>query len=251
MARQRMPVGTYGLINYTKTGGVWKARARFHDLDGVLRLYGKSGRTKTEARNNHTAFFTEPGGGCRDDLVQPTTTVAQLVEIWLEAEATSDDAPRPETLAKYAANLANVLDPGKNAQPLGAYQIRRVRPAIVTAALDRLPSTDMKRKARGNLIRAFDLAVYHEAIPDNPAEKTPRIAKVKNPVQTIQIDDIEVIREKVREWSVGGNRPGPKNHDMPDLVDLLLATGLRIGGQPSNGAPTGAFPLAHKLIVED
>jgi len=229
MARQRMPVGTYGQISCTKTGGSWKARARFHDLDGVLRLYSKSGRTKTEARNNLTSFFHEHAGSFGDDLVQPTTTVAQLVNIWLEEEAKSDDAPRQETLAKYATNLSNVLDPEKNAHPLGAYEIRRVRPAIVTAALDRLPSTDMKRKARGNLKRAFDLAVYHEAIPDNPAEKTPPIAKVKSPVQTIQIDDIEVIRDKVREWSVGANRPGPKNRDMPDLVDLLLATGLRIG----------------------
>jgi integrase len=229
MARQRMPVGTYGLINYTKTGGVWKARARFHDLDGVLRIYSKSGRTKTQARNNLTSFFNEHAGSIGDDLVKPTTTVAQLVEVWLEAEAKSDDAPRPETLAKYATNLANVLDPKKNTRPLGAYEIRRVRPAIITAALDCLPSTDMKRKARGSLIRAFDLAVYHEAIPDNPAAKTATIAKVKNPVQTIHIDDIEVIREKVREWAVGANRPGPKNHDMPDLVDLLLATGLRIG----------------------
>lgn len=229
MARQRMPVGTYGQISYTKTGGSWKARARFHDLDGVLRLYSKSGRTKTEARNNLTSFFHEHAGSFGDDLVQPTTTVAQLVKIWLEEEAKADDAARPETVAKYATNLANVLDPEKNPRPLGAYEIRRVRPAIVTAALDRLPSTDMKRKARANLKRAFDLAVYHEAIPDNPAEKTPPIAKVKSPVQTIQIDDIEVIRDKVREWSVGANRPGPKNHDMPDLVDLLLATGLRIG----------------------
>lgn len=229
MARQRMPVGTYGQISYTKTGGRWKARARFHDLDGVLRLYSKSGRTKTEARNNLTSFFHEHAGSFGDDLVQPTTTVVQLVKIWLEQEAKSDDAPRPETLAKYATNLANVLDPEKSAQPLGAYEIRRVRPAIVTAALDRLPSTDMKRKARSSLKRAFDLAVYHEAIPDNPAAKTPPITKVKSPVRTIQIDDIEVIRDKVREWSIGANRPGPKNHDMPDLVDLLLATGLRIG----------------------
>jgi integrase len=223
------PSARTGRSTTRRPGGCWKARARFHDLDGVVRVYSKSGRTKTEARNNLTSFFHEHGGSFGDDLVQPTTTVAQLVEIWLEAEAKSDEAPRPETLAKYATNLANVLDPGKNAQPLGAYEIRRVRPAIVTAALDRLPSTDMKRKARGNLKRAFDLAVYHEAIPDNPAEKSPTIAKAKNPVQTIQIDDIEVIRDKVREWSVGANRPGPKNHDMPDLVDLLLATGLRIG----------------------
>jgi hypothetical protein len=100
-----------------------------------------------------------------------------------------------------------------------AGEIRRVRPAIVTGAVDRLPRTDLKRKARGNLKHAFDVAVYHEAIPGNPAEKTPAIAKLKRPVQTIHIDDIEVIREKVREWSVGANRPGPKNHDMPDLVD--------------------------------
>jgi len=229
MARQRMPVGTYGQINYQRTGGGWKARARFHDLDGVVREYSKSGRTKTAARNSLTSFFHEHSGGFGDDLIQPTITVAQLVEIWLEAEAKSDDAPGAETLAKYATNLANVLDAGKNPQPLGAYEIRRVRPAIVTSALGHLPSTDMKRKARGNLKRAFDLAVYHEAIPDNPAGKTPPIAKVKGPVQTIQIENIEVIRDQVREWSVGANRPGPKNHDMPDLVDLLLATGLRIG----------------------
>jgi integrase len=229
MAQQRMPVGTYGKINCTKTGNSWKARARFHDLDGVVRGYSKSGRTKTEARNNLTAFFTEHVGTFGDDRVRPTTTVLELIEIWLDAEARSDKAPNPDTLSKYRTNLANVLQPGKNQQPLGAYEIRQVRPATVTAALDCLPSSDMKRKARGNLVRAFDLAVYHEAIRDNPAAKTPTVAKTKKPIQSIHLDDIDPIREKVNEWSIGANRPGPKNHDMPDLVDLLLATGLRIG----------------------
>jgi hypothetical protein len=222
MAQQRMPVGTYGKINCTKTGNSWKARARFHDLDGVVRGYSKSGKTKTEARNNLTAFFTEHVGTFGDDRVRPTITVLELVEIWLEAEARSDNAPRPDTLAKHRTNLANVLQPGKNRQPLGAYEIRQVRPATVTAALDCLPSSDMKRKARGNLVRAFDLAVYHEAIRDNPAAKTPTVTKTKKPIQSIHIDDIDPIRGRVREWSIGANRPGPKNHDMPDLVDLLL-----------------------------
>lgn len=84
--------------------------------------------------------------------------------------------PSSETLERYRSHLRWVLEPEKTVHPLGADQLRHVRPVIIQAALDSAGvGADMRERIRSVLIRAFELATFHEAINGNPATSVPTI----------------------------------------------------------------------------
>jgi hypothetical protein len=175
MARDRLMVGTYGEIScfQLKTGS-WQARARYCDVDGVVRQYRKNGETKNKARANLKAFFVEHTGTFGDGALAPDDTVQDLLNLWFEKMQQAEGGPSAETLGYYRSHVRWVLDRGKTEQPLGAYQLRHVRPVIIQAALDSSGvSSDMRKRIRSVLVRAFNMAIFHEAINGNPATAVP------------------------------------------------------------------------------
>jgi hypothetical protein len=137
MARQRLMVGTYGEIScFQLKSGSWQARARYCDVDGVVRQYRKNGETKNKARANLKAFFVEHTGTFGDGAIAPDATVQELLDLWF-AKMEKAGSPTSATLAAYQYHLRWVLDRDKTQHPLGAaYQLRHVRPVIIQAALD-------------------------------------------------------------------------------------------------------------------
>ena len=240
MARQKLIVGTYGEINCKQLpSGAWQARARYCDVDGVVREYRKSGETKAKAKSNLKAFFTKHTGTFGDGLIQPDDTVAHLLDVWFEtAEKEADERPRElagrapnrETLAAYRYHLRWVLERDKNEFPIGAYEIRHMRPVIIQRALDNSGvSADMRKRIRNVLVRAFDLSVFHEAINGNPAASVPTVVVPRRKKKPIPEEDLAVVRAVIREWAMAERRQGPVSKDLPDIVELLIATGMRIG----------------------
>jgi integrase len=74
-----------------------------------------------------------------------------------------------------------------------------------------------------------DIVVRHDAIPVNPARGTSRVHRPKQETKALRVEDLVEIRAAVRRW-VNADRPGPKaTGDMADIIDLMLATGCRIG----------------------
>ena len=147
MARQRLMVGTYGEIScFRLKSGSWQARARYCDVDGVVRQYRKNGETKTKARANLKAFFVEHTGTFGDGALAPDDTVQDLLDLWFKKMEQADGGPRAETLGYYRSHVRWILDPDKTEHPLGAYQLRHVRPVIIQAALDSAGvSADMRK----------------------------------------------------------------------------------------------------------
>ncbi|MGN6252586.1 MAG: tyrosine-type recombinase/integrase [Marmoricola sp.] len=225
-----MVVGTYGDINCTqRANGTWLARARYCDVDGVVREYRKSGETKNKARANLKAFFVEHTGTFGDGAIAPDDTVQELLDLWF-AKMEKTGSPTPETLAAYKHHLRWVLDRDKTEHPLGAYQLRHVRPVIIQAALDSADiSADMRKKIRSVLVRAFNLAIFHEALNGNPASAVPSVPVPRVKKKSIPVEDLDAVRTAIREWANAERRNGPKSVDLPDIVDLLIATGMRIG----------------------
>jgi integrase len=142
----------------------------------------------------------------------------------------ADGGPRAETLGYYRSHVRWILDPDKTEHPLGAYQLRHVRPVIIQAALDSAGvSADMRKKIRSVLIRAFNLAVFHEAINGNPASAVPSVPVPRNKKKPVSVEDLDAVRAAIREWANAEKRNGPKSVDLPDIVEMLIATGMRIG----------------------
>ena len=96
MARQRLMVGTYGEIScFRLKSGSWQARARYCDVDGVVRQYRKNGETKTKARANLKAFFVEHTGTFGDGALTPDDTVQDLLDLWFKKMEQADVRPDP------------------------------------------------------------------------------------------------------------------------------------------------------------
>lgn len=231
MARQKLVVGTYGDINCTqRANGTWLARARYCDVDGVVREYRKNGETKTKAKNNLKAFFVEHTGTFGDGALAPDDTVQDLLDLWFDKMELTEGGPSSETLVYYRSHVRWVLDRDKTEHPLGAYQLRHVRPVIIQAALDSSGvSADMRKRIRSVLIRAFNMAIFHEALNGNPATAVPSVPVPRNKKKPVPVKDLDAVRAAIREWANAEKRNGPKSVDLPDIVDMLIATGMRIG----------------------
>lgn len=231
MARERLVVGTYGEISaFRLKSGSWQARARYCDVDGVVRQYRKNGETKNKARANLKAFFVEHTGTFGDGALAPDDTVQDLLDLWFRKMEESDGGPSSETLRYYRYHVRWVLEPDKTEQPLGAYQLRHVRPVIIQAALDSSGvSADLRKRIRSVLIRAFNMAIFHEAINGNPASAVPSVPVPRNKKKPVAVKDLEAVRAAIREWANAEKRNGPKSVDLPDIVEMLIATGMRIG----------------------
>jgi integrase len=57
-----------------------------------------------------------------------------------------------------------------------------------------------------------------------PSVPVPREKKKPVPAK-----DLDVVRAAIREWANAEKRNGPRSVDLPDLVEMLVATGMRIG----------------------
>src|SRR3546814_20838488 len=98
MAIERLLGGTYGDIScFQLKNGSWQARARYCDVDGVVRQYRKNGETKTKAKNNLEAFFVEHTGTFGNGEHAPDDTVQDLLALWLDQKTLTDGEPTSET----------------------------------------------------------------------------------------------------------------------------------------------------------
>ncbi len=88
---------------------------------------------------------------------------------------------------------------------------------------------NMRKKIRSVLIRAFNLAVFHEAINGDPASAVPSVPVPRNKKKPVSVEDLDAVRAAIREWANAEKRNGPKSVDLPDIVEMLIATGMRIG----------------------
>jgi integrase len=86
-----------------------------------------------------------------------------------------------------------------------------------------------ERKAKVVLGAMIDMAVRHDALPVNPVRQTSRVRRIKTETRSLTVKDLATVRAAVRAW-MAKDRPGSKpTSDMADIIDLMLATGARIG----------------------
>ena len=73
------------------------------------------------------------------------------------------------------------------------------------------------------------MAVRHDALAVNPAQQSSRIHRERSETRSPTLEDLSTVRDALRAWTAE-QRPGPKaSSDMADIIDLMLATGARIG----------------------
>ena len=233
--RPPLPIGTWGAVRVEATAtGRFRARARFRDFDGTTREIERTGTTKGAARNALTSALTERTAPAGDDITA-STRLAVVAEVW-RAENADDWAIN--TARRYGDVLADHVIPA-----LGNLTVRE---ATVTR-LDRFLKTitaevggPTAKLCRSVLSGVMGLAVRHGAAATNPVREVAGITVVHKEVRALTLDEVAVLRAATQAWQEGrpirptdepqkprrGRMPSP---DTLDIIDVLLATGARIG----------------------
>lgn len=223
MARPPLPIGTFGSITTREVRpGVYRARTRFRDFDGVTREIKGTGRSAAAAVRELKAKIADrsaPSG----DLIGSDMRISQVADIWLSLYR-AEQRSEATTANEYQRIIENVINPA-----IGNIRLREATAGRLERLIRSQGSHSRRKKTKTVLKMMFDAAVIDDAVPANPVSATSRLRGQKKDVQALSVEDLNAVRSAVDAWMTK-KRPGPKpNQDMPDIVDLLLATGCRIG----------------------
>ena len=226
MARPRLPLGTWGKITREPLKpGLWRARARFRSFDGKIRRYEARSSTGAKAENAliHKLMILAPGS---EELINPDMPLRELAKIWWSEFSDLDRAPN--TRQRYREVLDGYILPGT-----GGLTIREAN----VSALDRFLKT--VRKNNGNstakickslLSGMMSLATRHGAIGANPLREVARIPASAKEVRALTLQEAIELRKSISAWQQPTSKQNGQNEkDILDVVDIMLATGIRIG----------------------
>jgi integrase len=232
MGRTPLKVGSYGKVHYRRLDPhAWQARCRFRDDDGMTRQVSAKGKTKRDAHSALITKLIERGVNLLFvEGLEPNSRFADAATLWL---AQIEQTQSGTTHQSYRQWLH-----GRVLPDIGGLRLRELRVGYLDAYFTRLriqygykPNT--LRMIRKVIRGPMNLAVQHEAIAVNPIKNINPI--VGQPKQARALTPEE--RDRLRRWleDVSDN-PGERKaqetarrRDLPDVVQIMLGTGLRIG----------------------
>ncbi|QUC01184.1 site-specific integrase [Cellulosimicrobium cellulans] len=236
MGRPPLPVGTWGTVFVTALPrGGYRARTRFRDYDGVTRLVERTGRTKNAARSALTTYLTERSAPAGDDITADTR-LRVVAEVW-HAEVRARDLAAG-TVRRYREVLDDHVLPG-----VGGLLVREATVSRLDAFLKGVTTrvgAPTAKLCRTVLSGTLGLAVRHGAAAANPVRDVADITVTRPESRALTLEEVATLRAAALAWQEG--RPikptsgyveparGPRRaDDLLDIVDVLLATGARIG----------------------
>ncbi|QVT79272.1 Putative prophage phiRv2 integrase [Nocardioides aquaticus] len=149
--------------------------------------------------------------------------INQVALLWLTLYR-AEQRSEATTANEYERIVDNVINPA-----IGNIRLREATAGRLERLIKAQDSHSRRKKTKTVLKMMFDAAVIDDALPANPVTSTSRLRGQKKEVQALSVEDLNAVRSAVNTWMTK-KRPGPRpNRDMPDIVDLLLATGCRIG----------------------
>lgn len=217
--RPPLAIGTYGRIRTTQMRpGVWQARARFRERSGRTVSVTRTGPTKGRAEANLKAALAD-----RQDaagVVTSASTIRALAKQWLTAE-TLNCSPRTREHYEYALDRYILPE-------MGSLRVAEATTGACDRTIKKINAAHgpgAARSARSVLSGVLDLAKRHDAISTEPLRGVGRIHREqrKRDPRALTAEETTDLCDKLRAderavWL-----------DVPDLVDFMLFTGVRIG----------------------
>ena len=229
MGRPRTAIGTFGEFTYVPApNGRIKARVRFRDDDGQLRLVQATGVTRKSAERALKQKLTRRdrfSAGSRD--LSGDSTFGRLVEVWL-ADLDLTDKLAPSTRALYERNMRQLVMPAFESHTLREINVRKVDQFIKKLASTKSYST--AKQARTVLSLAFGLAVRYDALKENPVRGIARMHKPPSQTMALTLEQVDAIRDAARGWRRAPGTPGPPpDGQLEQIIEAMLGTSARIG----------------------
>lgn len=236
MSRPPLDLGTWGRIKRTDLGdGRWKASCRFRDLDGRTRQVKRFAETGAAAERALLAALRDRVAPS-DELITPDTTLAVLGESWFSAGCDEREWSS-NTKSAYRFALDSYVGPG-----VGGVRLREVTVPLVERLVKLVADRHgaaAGRRTHTVMSGMLGTAARLGALPTNPLRDVTRPRTRRDATRALSPDEVVELRRLVRAWVSGrddrpakdGKRRGgrPRDRSLPDLVDVMLATGCRIG----------------------
>jgi len=222
--RPPLRIGQHGKISREYLGcGVWVARCKYRDTDGVTRRVERRGPADDFDKHGKLAedLLIEALAERRPPATEeigPDTLVMTLVAQHLRR--LGEDGRSPATLATYTFAVEKLK------KFLGGVRVREASTARLDAALRSMRTAHgatMARQSKTVLLGGLQLAVMADAISSNPVRDVNTIRPKSRPQGAAALS-----AEQVRGLLTGVRGSDYcKQHDLADPITLLVATGLR------------------------
>jgi integrase len=220
VSRPPLPLGTWGKIRrYKLTASTWRATTNFRDYDGHTRQVERTGSTGAKAERRLLEALTNRARVGRLGEISADTRIADIAPVWLEGLRRLNRAEA--TMSAYEDSLrVHVL------KGVGALQVRELTVGVAERfliAVQEKAGPSAAKHAKTVLSGIMALAARHEAIAHNPLKEVSAIATPRKEARSMTLDEVRTLRAGIRADAKAVDR------DLPDLVDFMLGTGLRIG----------------------
>lgn len=205
--------------------------ARFRDFDGVTRKV--EARARASSKNDRgsraeralISALKERSTPEGEDIT-PETRLNKLADIWWVEFM--DQGRAINTQRRYREVKDAYVCPG-----LGGLTIREA----TVSRLDRfLKATTAKhgsataKLAKTVLSAMLGLAARHGAISSNPLRDVAKVRMSRKEVRALTVEEASALRSGLKQWQMDSHPRGRKRpDDLLDVVDVMLATGARIG----------------------
>jgi integrase len=218
-------IGQHGKISRTYIGdGVWEAKCRYRDSDGVTRRVKRRsppgdldryGKFAEDLLVESLAYRRSPS-----DEIGPDTPVMTLVEAHLHRLAEDGRSPATQDTYKLVAR--------KLRAKLGGVRIVEANPARIDAVLRAMTNAHgpgVARQAKTILSGALQLAVMANLLSANPVRDVAMI-KSKRPPKGAPVLTAEQLGDLLVALRASDYC---RAYDLADPFTVLIATGLRRG----------------------
>jgi len=214
-----MALGAHGHIDFHDDPGSGRvrARARFRDFDGTCRPVTRWGATRAEAEARLLEALTDQAAFPAGDWTRGAR-VAVAIGLWRADLEASALAPATRQLYEAAARL--YVQPA-----LGQVRLGELTPAVIDRALTLVKvnkGTQPARAARRALSSLCADAVRH-AIGHNPVRDSRPIPCEHRQARALTPAEAADLQTRLAA------DPRATRLDLPDLVQFMLGTGVRIG----------------------
>lgn len=223
--RPQLRIGTHGKIQRIyQGGGVWMARCRYRDADGVTRLVQKLGPADEYDQHGKLAedalisALAERQRVVSHGDIGPNTKVSDLTDQHLARLA--EDGRSPVTMSTYRYTTTKLK------KFIGGLRVAESSPARVDAALRSMRNAHgatMARQSKTILRGALQLAVMSSVLGANPVRDVQPLRSKNQPKGAVALtaDQLRDLLAKIQKSKFC------ETHDLIDPVTLLIATGLR------------------------